>query len=293
MESGKCQLEMDYQIYDGKMVFRFTEDHDKELMREVIAQKPCAAKYGEAARVSASVAEHVSSAIKERVLEKQVRDRVRLLKKNWRAGELRSSLGSGIEETLEAVNEQSHYETLAGLVMQYVQLEDAANDDKKDRINKKKADEASATRCASEIVNEALLRRALRQDNIDSDDDSSASDDTNDASSSKSTPSKTQGKRKSAFKLEAERQDKRMRDDMEFRRFQFEQQMQAQLQQHQERINLEREMHEYSVQMERTRSQVQAQAEERMQRARQESEERNRQLVFECVKVLSDVLRKD
>ncbi|KAI9999346.1 hypothetical protein PInf_004188 [Phytophthora infestans] len=138
--------------------------------------------------------------------------------------------------------------------MQYVQLEDAANDDKKDRINKKKADEASATR---------------------------------------STPSKTQGKRKSAFQLEAERQDKRMRDDMEFRRFQFEQQMQAQLLQHQDRINLEREMHEYSVQMERTRSQVQAQAEERMQRAQQEAEERNRQLVFECVKVLSGVFRKD
>ncbi|ETP15684.1 hypothetical protein F441_09608 [Phytophthora nicotianae CJ01A1] len=139
------------------MVFRFTEDHDKELMREAIAQKPFAAKYGEAARAWASVAEHVSSAIKERVLEKQVRDRVRLLKKNWHAGELRSSLGSGIEETLEAVNEQSHYETLAGLVGQYIQLENAAKDDKMDRINKKKADEASATRCASEIVNEALI----------------------------------------------------------------------------------------------------------------------------------------
>ncbi|ETO78709.1 hypothetical protein F444_06429 [Phytophthora nicotianae P1976] len=148
------------------MVFRFTEDHDKELMREAIAQKPFAAKYGEAARAWASVAEHVSSAIKERVLEKQVRDRVRLLKKNWHAGELRSSLGSGIEETLEAVNEQSHYETLAGLVGQYIQLENAAKDDKMDHINKKKADEASATRCASEIVNEALVRRALRQDDM-------------------------------------------------------------------------------------------------------------------------------
>ncbi|KAG2982611.1 hypothetical protein C6341_g15516 [Phytophthora cactorum] len=33
------------------MVLRFTEENDKELMREVIAQKPFAAKYGEAARV--------------------------------------------------------------------------------------------------------------------------------------------------------------------------------------------------------------------------------------------------
>ncbi|KUF92409.1 Adagio protein 2 [Phytophthora nicotianae] len=262
-------------------------------MREAIAQKPVAAKYGEAARAWASVAEHVSSAIKDRVLEKQVRDRVRLLKKNWHAGELRSSLGSGIEETLEAVNEQSHYETLAGLVGQYTQLENAAKDDKMDRINKKKADEASATRCASEIVNEALMRRALRQDDIDSDGDSSASDDTNHASSSKSTPSKAHGKRKSAFQLEAERQDKRICDDMELRRLQFDRQMQAQLQQHQDRINLEREMHEHSVQMERTRALVQSQAEERMQRTQHESEERNRQLILECVKLLSGVYRKD
>ncbi|OWZ10501.1 hypothetical protein PHMEG_00016651 [Phytophthora megakarya] len=106
-------------------------------MREVIAQKPFAAKYGESARVWAHVAQRVSTAIQEVVGEKQVRHRVRLLKKNWRVGELRSALGSGIEETLEAVNEQSHYETLTGLDMQYVLLEDAFTDDKKDRVKKK------------------------------------------------------------------------------------------------------------------------------------------------------------
>ncbi|KAG6943720.1 hypothetical protein JG687_00018275, partial [Phytophthora cactorum] len=63
-----------------------------------------------------SVADRVSAAIKEQLLEKQVRDHVRLLKKNWRAGELRSALGIGIAESLDAVNEQSHYETLVGLV---------------------------------------------------------------------------------------------------------------------------------------------------------------------------------
>ncbi|KAF4144867.1 hypothetical protein GN958_ATG06035 [Phytophthora infestans] len=125
-------------------------------MREVIAQKHFAAKYDDAASLRAQVAERVSTAIKEPLLEKKVRDRVRLLKKNWRAGELRSALGSGIEETLDAVNEQSHYETLAGLVGQYGLLEDAFKYDKAGRINKKKEDEAKATRCASDIVEEAL-----------------------------------------------------------------------------------------------------------------------------------------
>ncbi|KAG7382551.1 Dual specificity protein phosphatase 23 [Phytophthora pseudosyringae] len=76
------------------MVFRFSEDYDKELIREVIKQKPFAAKYGEAGAVWVQVAEQVSSAIKGvstldvDLTEKQVQDRVRLLKKNWRAGEL-------------------------------------------------------------------------------------------------------------------------------------------------------------------------------------------------------------
>ncbi|KAF1779474.1 hypothetical protein GQ600_23809 [Phytophthora cactorum] len=48
----------------SRIVLRFTEETDKELMREVIAQKPFAAKYGEATRVGANVADRVSAAIK-------------------------------------------------------------------------------------------------------------------------------------------------------------------------------------------------------------------------------------
>ncbi|OWY92197.1 TRNA (guanine-N(7)-)-methyltransferase, partial [Phytophthora megakarya] len=120
-----------------EMVFRFTEDNDKKLVREAIAQKPFAAKYRESSRMCAHVAERVSNAIQEVVAEKQ---------------------------TLDAINEQSHYETLAGLVRQYVLLEGAFTDDKKDRINKKKAGEACASRCASKIVKEAMARRSLRGD---------------------------------------------------------------------------------------------------------------------------------
>ncbi|KAK1929877.1 hypothetical protein P3T76_014723 [Phytophthora citrophthora] len=156
-----------------KMVFRFTKEHDKKLMREVIAHKPFEAKYGDAARVWTHVAERVSTAIQTKVVEKQVRDRVRLLKKHWRAGDLRSALGSGIEESRDAVNEQSQYET----------------DDKKERAKKKKADEASATRCASEIEEEAIVRRALRAEDYESTSSVSDSEDIDDVASSSSTPS--------------------------------------------------------------------------------------------------------
>ncbi|KAK1928481.1 hypothetical protein P3T76_016046 [Phytophthora citrophthora] len=219
-----------------KMVFRFTEGHDKELMREVIAQKPFEAKYGDAARVWTHVAERVSTAIQTKVVEKQVRGR-----------ELRSALGSKIEESRDAVNEQSHYETLAGLVGQYVSLEDAFKDDKKERAKEKKADEASATRCASEIVEEAIVRRALRAEDYESTSSVSDNDDIDDVASPSSTPSKPRRtKRKNAFQQEAEWQEKRLRADMELRRQQFEQQIQ------------------------------------------ERAEERNGQLIFECVKVLSD-----
>ncbi|ETI55883.1 hypothetical protein L914_01391 [Phytophthora nicotianae] len=288
------------------MVFRFTNENDKELMREAIAQKPFAAKYGDSARVWATVAERVSAAIQIVVLEKQVRDRVRLLKKIWRAGELRSALGSGIEETLEAVSEQSHYDTLAGLVGQYLLPEEAFIDDKKKRTSNKKADEASVNRCAIELVDEAVLRRALRLNESVLDDGSSDSEASVTSSStsstpaknqrvataSKRTPTKTQRKRKSVFHMEAERQDKRMRDDMELRRQHFDQKMQSQLQLHQDGIGLEREMHESSMQMEIARTEAQETGEANRLRAQQESEECNRQLILECVRVFSEAFQK-
>ncbi|ETL83465.1 hypothetical protein L917_16593, partial [Phytophthora nicotianae] len=64
------------------MGFRFSEDMDKELMREVIKQRPFAAKYGETGTVWVQVATCVSAAINVVVIDKQVPDRVRLLKKH-------------------------------------------------------------------------------------------------------------------------------------------------------------------------------------------------------------------
>eukprot|EP00644_Phytophthora_capsici_P010342 jgi/Phyca11/123770/e_gw1.51.308.1 len=91
-------------------------------MREAIYQKPFTAKYSDAGRVEARTAERVSTGIRVVVIDKQVQARMGL-KKNWRAGELRSALGSGIEEDRSASNVQSHYETLAGLIAQCVALE--------------------------------------------------------------------------------------------------------------------------------------------------------------------------
>ncbi|KAG1707190.1 hypothetical protein DVH05_026385 [Phytophthora capsici] len=61
---------------------------DKELIREVIKKKPFATKYGEAGTVWVQIATCVSAAINVVLIAKQVQDRVRLLKKNWRTGEL-------------------------------------------------------------------------------------------------------------------------------------------------------------------------------------------------------------
>ncbi|KAG3105006.1 hypothetical protein PI124_g13894 [Phytophthora idaei] len=79
---------------------------------------------------------------------------------------------------------------------------------------------------------------------------------------------------------------------MELRRQQFEQQVQSQVKQHEDRMVLEREMQDRRMQKEQVRALAQGQVEERMQRARQEAEERNRQLVYDCVKVLSEPFAK-
>ncbi|ETN18090.1 hypothetical protein PPTG_03797 [Phytophthora nicotianae INRA-310] len=179
------------------MVFRFSEDMDKELMCEVIKQRPFAAKYGETGTVWVQVATRVSASIKVVVIDKQVQDRVRLLKKNWRAGELRATLGSGIEEAKDATDVQSHYNTLAGLVGQYVALE-----------------------------TEAITRRALRGEYLLSSDSSSESeDDTSSVASTQSVASQanttrtvTSTRRKSTYQLEVDRQEKRIRLDTEMRR---------------------------------------------------------------------------
>ncbi|OWZ13889.1 hypothetical protein PHMEG_00012715 [Phytophthora megakarya] len=272
-------------------------------MREVILQKPFAAKYGGAGTVWVRIAQRVSTAINVVLIDKQVQDRVRLLKKNWRAGELRSALGSGIEESTEASDVQSHYETLAGLVAQYVGLESSFVAAKKRKKKAKEVEEASTNLCAAQIVAEATTRRALRGESLSSNDSSSESGDDNASVSSNPsgrsstvTPTKpaTGARRKSVFQSEIERQEKRIRADMEMRRDQFEQQIQLQQNQHSERLAFEKEQHASRLQFEREREQARERAEERILRARGEAEERNRELILQCVKLLGNTaVKKD
>ncbi|KAG2790582.1 hypothetical protein JG687_00005458 [Phytophthora cactorum] len=144
------------------MVLRFSEDNDKELMKEVILHKPVATQYGEPGGVWMRGAERVSAAIKVAAVNKQAQDRVMLHKKNRKAVELRSALASGIEEARDSKNVQSHYETLAGLVGQYIGLEDAFIKARKLKKVAKEAEDANSNSCASQISAGAITRRALR-----------------------------------------------------------------------------------------------------------------------------------
>ncbi|KAF1771791.1 hypothetical protein GQ600_26349 [Phytophthora cactorum] len=105
-------------------------------------------------------------------------------------GRARSALGSGIEESLEAVNEQSHYETLAGLVRQYVMLEDAFNDDKMDRIIKKRRMKLAPIDARQKLCKKLCVRRALRGSEVEPDANLSDTDHFNDTCFNKSTPAK-------------------------------------------------------------------------------------------------------
>ncbi|OWZ18677.1 hypothetical protein PHMEG_0007203 [Phytophthora megakarya] len=104
-------------------IFRFNDGQDKELLRELITKKPFAAAYGETMQSWGSVAAALSQAIGVEVYTKQVRDRLAVLMKNLAAGERRSAIGSGIEESLDANDVQSHYDEINGLVSKYAALE--------------------------------------------------------------------------------------------------------------------------------------------------------------------------
>ncbi|ETO58665.1 hypothetical protein F444_22956 [Phytophthora nicotianae P1976] len=110
------------------MVFLFSNDQDKELLRELIRLKPFAAVRGTTLRVWSDVAASLSSAFGVEVNVKQIRDRLTLLKQSFKDSEAACARGSGIEESVDAVNVQSHYGEREGLVREYVALEDHFND---------------------------------------------------------------------------------------------------------------------------------------------------------------------
>ncbi|ETK88206.1 hypothetical protein L915_07515 [Phytophthora nicotianae] len=66
------------------MVFRFTNDQDKELLRELIRLKSFVAVRGTTLRVWSDVAASLSSAFGVEVNVKQIRDRLTLLKQMFK-----------------------------------------------------------------------------------------------------------------------------------------------------------------------------------------------------------------
>ncbi|DAZ95781.1 TPA: hypothetical protein N0F65_010283 [Lagenidium giganteum] len=241
-------------------IMRFTPDQDRELMRELLLHKPFAAAYGETMKTWNAVAAGLSKAIGITVNAKQVRDRVVVLKTNLRTSVQTTAFGSGIEESVDATNEQDHYSEIADLTHEYVKLEEAHISMKRTRTAKKKKQQETLEQHAAQIVSESETRRWLREEPDDA--YSSSSDSTTySMASTASTPRHSPAKRKNAFTEEAERQAKLARTELFMRREQFERQLQLTQGQHAAQLDFARE---------------QADA--------------NRELILECVKVVGRAL---
>lgn len=175
------------------VVLRFTEEQDKELMREVIMKKPYATKWGETMAAWDEIASRLSLVISTTVNAKQVRDRLGILKKKFKTEEDRSARGSGVEEALDACNAQSHYSDLLGLIREYILLEEDYLDRKRKAVRKKKAIEESFNQCAADILAESSRRRSLRATS----DEDCASDSSlsGDSDASSSAPASSQKKK--------------------------------------------------------------------------------------------------
>eukprot|EP00644_Phytophthora_capsici_P013633 jgi/Phyca11/117455/e_gw1.33.152.1 len=104
----------------------------------------------------------VSSAFGVEVNVKQIRDRLTLLKQIFKDSEVASARGSGVEESVDAVNIQSHYDERERLVREYVALEDHFKSETNTVKTKKKQKDEQLAMCAEEIVRESARRRALR-----------------------------------------------------------------------------------------------------------------------------------
>ncbi|KAG3144689.1 hypothetical protein PI126_g14045 [Phytophthora idaei] len=190
------------------MVFRFTPSQDLEMMRELIRQKPFAAKRGATLEVWDNVAAALSTALQQKVKVKQIRDRLDLLKARLKASEQASFLASGVEESLDAVNIQSHYSNVDGKV--------------RDFPKKKEEDLAN---CAADFVAESRRRRIERDGGASDSDLSYLSDAESTVSATesaasvglaKSTTERTP-KRSNAFLTEVKRQEKRYKEQMELK----------------------------------------------------------------------------
>ncbi|KAF1786303.1 hypothetical protein GQ600_25988 [Phytophthora cactorum] len=174
------------------MVFRFTPTQDCEMMHELIRLKPFAAE-------------------RERTLD--VWDKVANSKQANRS----------LEE-LHAVNVQSHYSDVDGLVRDYIELERLHQDAKAAKKLPKQRKEADLAQCAIDIVSESNRRRAHRQN------DESGSDDMRKKAAclrrkvlhprrhyGRPTSAHRPPKRSNAFLAKVKRQEKRYKEQMEMK----------------------------------------------------------------------------
>lgn len=259
------------------MVLRFTPGQDKELMRELIRLKPFAAARGSTLHVWGDVAACLSTALGVQVNVKQVRDRLTLLKGLFKDAEAAAARGSGIEESVDAVNVQSHNDERGGLVREYIALEDHFKAEKAAKKSKKQQKDEHLALCAEELVRESTRRRAFR---VESEAELPASDcsvaestasGVSAQSSASTRPPRSTPKRTNAFLQEVQRQEKRQRQELSLN----EQELLQSQQQFQQRLSFERERDEQRLHFQ-----------ERMQKI-------NHDLIIECAKLFSAAIARN
>lgn len=241
-------------------------------MRELIRLKPFAAVRGSTLQVWTEVAESLSRAIGVTLNVKQIRDRLTVLKGLFKSSEAASALGSGVEESLDAINVQSHYDEREGLVREYTALESLHKSAKRAEKQKKHQKEEDLARCADEIVRESSRRRSERittdsDDCMGNDSDAESISSAVSSRSSSWTSTKTP-KRPNAFQQEVERQVKRQKQEFELK---------------------ERELAQSQLQFEQRLALENKQAEDRL-RFEERVHTNNRELILECAKLFSAAL---
>ncbi|KAG6955422.1 hypothetical protein JG688_00011885 [Phytophthora aleatoria] len=239
------------------MVFRFTPTQDCEMMRELIRLKPFAAE----------------RALKVPLKVKQIRDRLNLLKTRFKASEQKPRGASGVEESLHAVNVQSHYSDVDGLVRDYIKLERLHQDDKAEKKLSKQRKEA-------DLAQESNRRRAHRQNDESGSDDSHVNDEESCVSTTESVASTSTlrsptsahrpPKSLNAFLTEVKRQEKRYKEQMEMKVRELEQNQK----QFEDRLAFEKEQVEARLQFEK---QLQI---------------RNSEMILECANIFSAAIAR-
>ncbi|KAF1788363.1 hypothetical protein GQ600_16571 [Phytophthora cactorum] len=255
------------------MVVRFTPSQDLEMMRELIRQKPFVAKRGATLEVWDNVAAALSTALQQKVTAKQIRDRLNLLKARLKANEQASFLASGVEESLDAVNIQSHYSDVDGK-----SWSDFISKQKPLKSFPKKKKEEDLAKWAADFVAESRRRRIERDGGASDSDLSNSSDAESTVSATesaasvglaKSTTERTP-KRSNAFLTEVKRQGKRYKEQMELKVRELEQDQK----QFEERLSFEKKLAEDRLNFE-----------DRVQAS-------NREMILECPKIFGSALSK-